>query len=395
MVVLCLISGLAISQAQSSDSPTQRSTAYHPPADYYAGTEGMEGDELKAGLHQIIKDHVGFPYSSSNIDTWDILKEADRDPNNPSNVVLIYSGTSVNGAQEYNGGDGWNREHVWPRSLGGFTTTIGPGTDAHNLRACHRRINSRRSNLEFDNGGDVVTTEEIADTYADGDSFEPADSFKGDVARIIFYMAVRYEGYEDEMDLELEDVTDGGVYTFGKLSTLLEWHELDPVDDFERRRNQVVFAYQGNRNPFIDNPEFADKVFGSGGLSLEEIYQQWAENYGLDPLTSGAPTADADDDGRDNWNEFAFATSPVSGSDQPLQSSVEDNLLVLRFLALDHRISYTIEKSLGLRTTFTAEPALVAVPSEDTEGSPPGYHYREFSVPLEGSAFYLVTATAE
>ena len=94
--------------------------------------------------------------------------------------------------------------------------------------------------------------------------FEPRDEVKGDVARMLFYMAVRYEGYDEYLDLELnENILDrSDISPFhGKLSLLLEWNLLDPVDDFERQRNEVIFGYQGNRNPFIDYPEFANMIF--------------------------------------------------------------------------------------------------------------------------------------
>lgn len=234
---------------------------YDPPPSYYESAKGLIGYLLKEELHQIIRGHTPYPYTSSSADIWDILKDADRDPNNPDNVYLVYNGESVNGAQEFNFGNGWNREHVWPRSLGGFDTSDVPGKDAHNLRACNISVNAYRGNLEYDYGGEQATVGGLINTFRDYDSFEPNDAHKGDVARIIFYMAVRYEGGGTEPDLEIDDFTNGGVYTFGKLSSLLEWNRIDPVDEFERRRNARIYAYQGNRNPFIDNPEWADLVF--------------------------------------------------------------------------------------------------------------------------------------
>ena len=237
---------------------------YNPPAGYYNSATGLTRTALKAALHEIIDEHVQFPYTSGSTDTWNILRDCDQDTNNTANVLLIYNGASVNGAQEYNNGQGWTREHVWPQSLGGFDTDkSGPGTDCHNLRACNGSINSIRSNLEFDNGGIEVTGEGLTSTFKDGNSFEPNPAFKGDVARIIFYMAVRYEGGLNEPDLEIDDLTNGGTFSFGKLSTLLLWHDLDPVDEFERRRNSRIARYQGNRNPFIDHPEYAQAIWGT------------------------------------------------------------------------------------------------------------------------------------
>lgn len=130
------------------------------PSDYYTSAEGLSGDQLKTALHEIIKGHTKYPYTSSSTDTWDILKESDLDTANPENVILIYSGWSVNAAQEYNNGSGWTREHTWAKSHGGFDTDMGVGTDLHNLKPCDNSVNSARSNLDFDNGGTI---------YIDGD----------------------------------------------------------------------------------------------------------------------------------------------------------------------------------------------------------------------------------
>ncbi|MEX1045348.1 MAG: endonuclease, partial [Chthoniobacterales bacterium] len=123
--------------------------------------------------------------------------------------------------------------------------------------------------LEFDVGGSPVTIQGLVDTYADSDSFESNNSFKGDLARMIFYMAVRYEGGSGEPDLEVDDFTNGGTGTFGKMSSLLAWHLLDPVDDFERRRNARIYSYQGNRNPFIDRPDWVHAVFDPNYAPLD------------------------------------------------------------------------------------------------------------------------------
>lgn len=98
---------------------------------------------------------------------------------------------------------------------------------------------------------------------ADGDSFEPPTRVKGDVARMLFYMATRYET-GDQLDLELNELVNNGTAPYhGKLSVLLQWHALDPVDAAEKRRNQRIFEKQGNRNPFIDNPQWVQAVFGN------------------------------------------------------------------------------------------------------------------------------------
>lgn len=238
-----------------------------PPAGYYNSAQGLSGTALHQALHDIIDDHVEFPYTDPGTDTWDILQESDKDPNNSSNVMLIYNDTSVNGPQEYNSGNGWSREHVWPQSLlGAKSDTLGSATDVHNLKPADISANSSRGNKEYDNGGSPHGS--IPDTYTDTDSWEPRDSVKGDVARIIFYMDVRYEGDKpDEQQLVMDSFTNGGVYTFGNMGTLLQWHEQDPVSNWERNRNDVIYSYQQNRNPFIDHPEWVDSIWGSGAGS--------------------------------------------------------------------------------------------------------------------------------
>ena len=241
--------------------------------EYYVSAENLADDNLKFALNQIIDNHTEFNYTSSNTDVWDILKETDRDPNNSDNVILIYSGVSVNGAQEYNSANGWTREHVWAKSRGNFGTAIGIGTDVHALRPLDNTTNSKRSNRSFNN---CTTCEDVTDKWgnitgskkdANDWSFEPRDAVKGDVARMLFYMAVRYEGLDSYPDLELTEVMlpqNDKEPIHGVLSTLLTWHRNDPVDTWEENRNNIIYnSYQNNRNPFIDYPKLAEHIWGT------------------------------------------------------------------------------------------------------------------------------------
>ncbi|MFS0750408.1 endonuclease [Oceanobacillus sp. 1P07AA] len=227
------------------------------PDGYYDDANGKTGEQLKSALHDIIDDHTEISYSN----VWEALRETDEDPNNSNNVLLLYTGRSQGKNENGGNADDWNREHVWAKSHGDFGTSMGPGTDLHHLRPTDASVNSSRSNLDFDEGGNEHT--EAPGNYYDSDSWEPRDSVKGDVARMIFYMDVRYEGDSGELDLELNDrVNNGSAPYHGKLSVLLEWHEEDPVDDFERRRNDIIYNdYQHNRNPFIDRPEWVGKIW--------------------------------------------------------------------------------------------------------------------------------------
>ncbi len=247
------------------------------PPNYYTPADDLFGEQLKSALHNIITDHTQFPYTSTSTDVWDILKQADADPDNPDNVILIYTGRSVNGEQEYNNGSGWNREHIWAKSRGDFGTSKGPGTDCHALRAADISVNSTRNNRFFAEGGNEVWDEGVFTGCYVGTSqytFEPRDEIKGDIARMIFYMAVRYEGESTYPDLELtEDILpqEDTQPLFGSKSTLLRWHLNDSVDETERTRNNVVYSYQGNRNPFIDHPEYVEKIWSTTVSNYETI----------------------------------------------------------------------------------------------------------------------------
>ncbi|MDH6700901.1 endonuclease [Streptomyces sp. DSM 41014] len=230
-------------------------TAYD--STYYKNAIGKTGTSLKSSLHSIISSQSKISYSA----VWDALKATDQDPNNSSNVILLYSGVSR--AKSLNGGDvgDWNREHTWAKSHGNFGEATGPGTDLHHLRAADVQVNSTRGNLDFDNGGSSVTNG--GGSKVDSDSFEPRDADKGDVARMILYMAVRYEGDDGWADLEPnEKVNNGSNPYIGKLAVLKQWNEQDPPSAFEEKRNDVIYnTYQHNRNPFIDHPEWVEAIW--------------------------------------------------------------------------------------------------------------------------------------
>jgi endonuclease I len=254
------------------------------PEGYYNSAKDLSGEHLKNALHEIIKGHTEFPYTASGTDVWDILKVTDKDTLNPDNVILLYSGRSVNAAQEYNDGNGWTREQVWALSHGDFGTGKGAGTDVHHVRPVDHSVNSARNNKDFDWGGTLyIDGDGPTGCYSDADSWEPRDAVKGDVARMLFYMAVRYAGENGEPDLELVDVTNSNELTepgkgfHGKLSALLEWHKTDPVDSFEMRRNEVIFSYQKNRNPFIDHPGYAEQIWTVTGI--DELVEKQIKIY--------------------------------------------------------------------------------------------------------------------
>ena len=170
------------------------------------------------------------------------LYNADGDLDNVDNVILMYTGESRYW-KEYTSGTNsyqpqtYNTEHIFPQSL---LSTEGAVTDLHQLRSSDADINSLRSNYPFaDGSGDYK--------LVNGSSWFPGDEWKGDVARMVFYLNVRYGE---------EFVKVGGLELF------LKWNKEDPVSAFEIQRNNVIYAAQGNRNPFIDNPYLATLIWG-------------------------------------------------------------------------------------------------------------------------------------
>ena len=225
---------------------------------YYRNALGKTGASLKTALNGIIRTNTKLSYDQ----VWEALKVTDQDPDNSANVILLYTGRSQ--SKTTNGGDpdDWNREHVWAKSHGDFGTATGPGTDIHHLRPTDVSVNAERGNKDFDLGGSAVG--EAPGNYTDADSWEPRNAVKGDVARMLFYMAVRYEGGDGYPNLEMNDNVNNGTAPYhGRLSVLLRWNAQDPPDAFEKRRNQVIYDnYQRNRNPFVDHPEWAASIWG-------------------------------------------------------------------------------------------------------------------------------------
>lgn len=219
--------------------------------DYYKDAEGLTGSALKAKLRQITSaNYTSIAYSAG---LAQVLPYTDQDPANPDNIILLYGHVSVKNVVNTN----WNREHVWPQSkASGWFGKTGAGCDVHHIHPENPSVNSTRGNLLMGEvlGGTAVTYPNgVIAGYRGNGKFEPNDVSKGDVARVYLYMAIRYSQVDSSYPL---------TNTIESIETLLRWHEEDPVDDFERVRNNRAQEKQGNRNPFVDYPEFARLIFG-------------------------------------------------------------------------------------------------------------------------------------
>jgi endonuclease I len=243
------------------------------PAGYYDEAYGLDGTELQAALHEIIKDHQVQTYAS----LYNHFQSADRKPNQSvwdmySDVPgvtppYVYYYNSGHECGNYNGeGQCYNREHSWPQSW--FGGSILPmHTDLFHLYPTDGYVNNRRANYPFGEVSNATWTSMNgskvgANTTAGytGVVFEPIDAYKGDFARSYFYMSVRYYGQDSNWPGSPQ--TDGSQLKPWALAMMMEWHENDPVSEKEINRNNAVYAIQQNRNPFIDYPEFVDAIWG-------------------------------------------------------------------------------------------------------------------------------------
>ncbi|MDC8015419.1 endonuclease [Tahibacter soli] len=252
---------------------------------YYDGVDTTSAARLRSTLHAIIAHSVKIPYTASATDVWNVLDDADEDPLVPGNILDIYKNASY--AKAAAGNDFYNREHTWPKSLGfpDDGDANYPHTDTHMLMASDIAYNEARGNLPFGTCTSGSTLYATLAYFGQGGSghgnyrcngyWQVWDGMKGNVARAMLYMDVRYDGGTHpgtgtpEPDLRLTDSlsliaqTSGNasVAYMGLLSTILAWHRDDPVDARERLRNDIVESYQGNRNPFVDHPEWAACIF--------------------------------------------------------------------------------------------------------------------------------------
>lgn len=223
--------------------------------DYYKSIHlDKSGNELKQELSLLITNT--HTHQLSYGDLWNVLKNSDRDPQNSNNILLIYGNENNDGkyARSRNrNSKNWNREHVFAKSLGNPNLgTEGPGADAHHLRPADESLNSDRGNLRFDDDRGAKAHRTIRGGWF------PGDEWKGDVARMMMYMYVRYGMRCDPRRVAKEPYTISPDFP----DIFLKWNIEDPVSDFEKQRNNEVAKVQGNRNPFIDNPYLATLIWG-------------------------------------------------------------------------------------------------------------------------------------
>lgn len=286
ILVLGTLFGFAQYQIKSLDLSAQVVQAI----DYYAPLDtSSNGATFRSKLSNLItKTHTKL---TSYDGLRDVYKKSDADPNKSGNIIWFYSGTSV----PFNGTFGsTNREHVWPKNgkdgkafNGDATKNV--GSDAHHLRPAEKNLNSDRGSKQF---GEVPTiasniVPQAGSTsydnlcYLQGNYFYPGKGYRGATARILMYVETRWG---DNYNLNFV-LGAGENKTIGDIETLMKWHYQEPPTAEEMRRNEAVFKIQGNRNPFIDHPEFATKIYCYDGKSYNSRLQAVAAKY--DTYTTG------------------------------------------------------------------------------------------------------------
>jgi endonuclease I len=249
-----------------------------PPSGYYDDAEGLKGQALQVALYNIIKDHTSRSYANlwtdfqstdkkSNGKVWDMYSDV------PGGTPAYEYTFVTDQCGNYGGeGDCYNREHSWPKSW--FNDASPMYTELFHLVPTDGYVNGKRSNYPFGEVGSASWTSSNGSKVGScsfpgysGTVFEPIDEYKGDFARGYFYMATRYQNVIaswENYDSNGDAVMNGTAYPAFEtwvVNLLLAWHAADPVSSKEISRNNAIYAIQHNRNPYIDNPEYAVMVW--------------------------------------------------------------------------------------------------------------------------------------
>jgi len=267
------------------------------PVNYYNSAQGLSGNNLKIALHNIIKNGSVLSYAG----LWGAFSNTDKKTN--GNVWDIYSfnpsGTQpyeyafvTNQCGNYNSeGDCYNREHSWPQSW--FNSDVNPNSDLFHVYPTDGKVNGVRANYPYGNVGSVSYNSQNGSKLGacinigyNLTVFEPLNEFKGDLARSYFYMSTRY--YSQDAAWTSSDATNKSDILPWQVNVLLQWHQQDPVSTKEIARNNTIYSIQNNRNPFIDNPQWADSIWKTTIIGLQEnlksitkffIYPNPSTNY--------------------------------------------------------------------------------------------------------------------
>lgn len=321
---------------------------------YYNGIDFTKsGIALKNDLAtRIINTHSNFLTYTPGI--WNASKITDVNPNNSSEVLLIYgystSGITsrTRGINENGGNVGeWNREHTYPKSLGNPNLgEVGPGADAHHLRPSDVQYNGQRSNKKFIDGSG--NSKEISGSWF------PGDEWKGDIARMMMYMYLRYG---NQCLPTAVGIGNSANTPDDMIDLFLKWNAEDPVSVFEDFRNTYhentnnTFA-QGNRNPFIDNPFLATKIWGNPPSGTPQPQDRWGT------LSTAS----------NELFQYSFYPNPADGNTLFLKSKNAISVQIVSILG-KQLISQKIENTTSQIDISSLKPGIYLVKISSNDGT--------------------------
>jgi len=332
------------------------------PVNYYQSAVGCSDEALMTALKSIIYSHTTLSYSS----LWNAFTTTDTDDD--GYIIDMYSDyrylPSQHGASASGIGQGYNREHSFPKSWFGGNTPM--YTDLFHLYPTDISVNSQRSNYPFGEceGGTRITTGSYtakgrlgASTYSgySGTVFEPDDEYKGDFARSYFYMVTCYKDQLPSWpgSSQLDYATNGyKAFSTWSINMLIEWHRLDPVSDKEVKRNDAVYALQKNRNPFIDHPELAEYIWGN------MQGQAWdGSGSTVDPEITAPTDGSTINMGTTTVGNDISVTIPIKGQGltKALTVSMTDNEYF--YVSSSTFTASAVNSGTALTVTFTADDA--------------------------------------
>lgn len=292
------------------------STSASEPSGYYTACEGKTGRYLLESLEDVISSHTVISYSG----LWSVYAESDVRSN--GTIWDMYSTKQWQVGTEQCGnyssvGDCYNREHSFPKSW--FNEASPMYSDAFHIYPTDGKVNGQRSNYPYgecaggttlSSSGGVKALGRLGSSTFPGYSgvvFEPDDEYKGDFARSYFYMAACYNSLIDDWDSPMLAGNSYPVYTTWAVNLLLKWHRQDPVSQKELDRNEVIYSYQENRNPFIDHPELAEYIWG------DKTGESWSLNIADEPIINTPIDGSAIDMGTTAINIARTTTVTIKG----------------------------------------------------------------------------------
>lgn len=331
---------ISITRASTKVEAAQYLDDYAPytySGDYYSSidftaSEGLNG-ELRQAITELSIPNAFYTYGGTGANHLStVLQSADEDPNNSNNMIYLYTRDSV----AKNAASSWNREHVWCQSLsnGNWSGNKGEkeaGTDILHIRPVYQSTNSSRGNDLYGDNNKAIPKKynNMLYGYKGSEYFEPIDQVKGDVARIVMYVWTTYTGYDGYSPISITNV-------FENYDTLLRWHTMDKPDLLEGKRNNYAEgSIQGNRNPFVDHPELAWKIFGNNASSAVKNACMEAYPASGSVTPPGPGPQPSGDETTLNFSLASYATANSVSSGTKVSTITPDSVVTLEAVGSD------------------------------------------------------------